>query len=274
MARPNLSYLKNAVLAVVGVPCGVLTGLTGMTNSYLVAPLLHWLIGLRDTRLIGSALTIASFSSLTGILAYTQHRALDWPLTIGVAIGFLFGASLGQRIGAMSPSIIVTGRVIGAVAGVLLAALMIANAYGLVRFHVLAGDAFASPWSLAWSIGLGAAAGLAGRLFDLAGLLIVPALYYIAGTTMLASQACAMAILLANSIPAALIYARRSLIEPRSAVWMSFGALFGALGGSQAAAMHHHNREMLVVYAVALVAVIVVRQLSVPVAPRPGESAH
>ena len=269
MARPNLSYLKNTVLVVVGVPCGLLTGLTGMTNSYLVAPLLSWLIGLRDARLIGSALAVASFSSLTGILAYAQQGVLDWSLIVVVGLGFLVGAAFGQRAGSVPAA-----RVGGAVLGIALGAAMIVVAHLSAPWHALAAGAFRSAWWPAAALVLGIATGLAGRVLDLAGLLIVPALYYVAGASMLAAQACALAILLVNSIPAAITYAQRSLTEVRSAVWMSFGALLGALGGSQATAAHHQDHQMTIIYAIAMICLIVIRQLSNPTSAPPAGTAQ
>lgn len=262
MARPNLSYLKNVILIVVGVPCGVLTGLTGMTNSYIVTPLLNWLAGVKSVRLIGSTLAVSSFSALTGILAYAQLNCVEPGMTIGVALGFLAGAAYAQRAGAGRPGGAALGRAIGSGAATALALLMILNAHGLIRFHVLAGAAFHSPWWFASAIILGAVAGIAGRVLDLAGFLIAPGMYYIAGSSMIAAQGSAVAILLVNSIPATFAYARRGFTEPRTAVWVSVGALFGALGGSRAAALHSHDRDMLMVYAIVLLIMVVVRVLS------------
>jgi len=262
MARPNLSYLKNMMLVVVGVPCGVLTGLTGMTNSFAVAPLLTWLTGLSGTRLIGSTLAVTSFSALTSILAYGQLKAIDAGLTVGVALGFLLGAAYAQRAGADRANVANVGRPVGVALAVLVALLMMANAHELIHVRALAAPAFHSPlWFLSAAI-LGALAGIAGRVLDLAGFLIVPALYYVAGTSMIGAQGCAVTILLVSSIPAMLAYARRSLSDPRTSVWVSFGALFGALGGSRWSAIHYHDRDMLMVYAIVMLVLVLVRAIT------------
>ncbi len=265
MARPNLSYLKNVILAVVGVPCGLLTGLTGMTNSFIVVPLLGWLVGIKDSRLIGSALAVTTFSALTGILAYTQMSAIDLGKTIAIAFGFLIGAAWGQRAGADKPKASQVGRATGAALGAVIAGLMLAEGFGRLHMHPLLYDAF-RPSAIGYvsAIILGVVTGFFGRVLDLAGLLIVPGLYFVAGSSMLAAQGSAVAILLLNSIPAAMAYARNGVSDPRSSVWVSFGALFGALAGSQAAAMRHHDREMLVVYGVVMLVMLGIRLLSTP----------
>lgn len=273
MARPNLSYLKNVILVVVGFPCGLLTGLTGITNSFIVVPLLAWLVGIKDARLIGSALAVTSFSALTGVLAYTQHQSIDLILTIAVAAGFLLGAAFGQKLSAGRVRVILAGRGIGAVVGIVIAAIMLGDGIGEAHVHPLAGALFATKWSVLPAALLGLATGFFGRLLDLAGLLIVPALYYFAGAHVFAAQGSAIAILLLNSVPAALTYARRGLSEVRSAVWVSFGALFGALFGSQTAALHpFFDPPLLIVYAVVMIVMIAVHLLSTPMKREPEKS--
>jgi hypothetical protein len=80
MSRPNLSYLKNIILAIFGIPCGILTGLTGISNTYFASPMLSKMIGASGARLIGSTLAIATFSALTGLLAYGQMHAVNFVL--------------------------------------------------------------------------------------------------------------------------------------------------------------------------------------------------
>jgi uncharacterized membrane protein YfcA len=81
---------------------------------------------------------------------------------------------------------------------------------------------------------------------------------------MLAAQGSAIAILLVSSAPATFAYASRSYADPRTSVWVSFGALFGALAGSRVAAIHYHDRDMLMVYAIVMLVMVFVRVMSSP----------
>jgi uncharacterized membrane protein YfcA len=227
--------------------------------------MLSWLVGIKDARLIGSALAVTTFSALTGILAYAQTGSIDIGKTVAIAFGFLIGAALGQRAGADKPRASRRGRGIGVVVGGAISALMLAEGFGHLHVRPLAFEFFRhSGLGYLAALILGIGTGFFGRLLDLAGLLIVPALYFVAGSSMLAAQGCAVTILVLNSLPAAIAYARNGVSDARSSVWVSFGALFGALAGSQSAGRNHYDPQMLVVYGVVMLVMIGIRLLSTP----------
>jgi uncharacterized membrane protein YfcA len=239
MARPNLSYLRNLALALAGLPCGLVTGLTGISNTYLSASLLHWLTGIKERKLNGTVLVIAGFSAFTGILAYSQRHLVLILLAVVCGAGFLAGAALGARVQLQMGRRSAIGGVIGAVLLLGAGVLMVATGLHLID----AGNGLISPAFKGYSgiVGygvLGALVGYLGRITEVWGLLIVPSLVYFAGLSIGYAQGAALLILLASTIPLGLVFARAGETEPRASIWTSFGSLFGALIGSQVATGH------------------------------------
>ena len=173
MARPNLSYLRNLALALAGIPCGIITGLTGISNTYASASLLHWLTGLKERKLNGTVLIIAGFSALTAILAYSQRHMVLVELSAACGAGFLAGAAAAARVQLQAPRKSALGGLIGA--GLLLAAgvLMVSTGLRLTAAgHGLCPSAFSGYTGRVGYFVLGALVGYLGRITEVWGLLL------------------------------------------------------------------------------------------------------
>lgn len=231
MARPNLSYLKSLFLALFGLPCGLLTGLTGMGNSILAAPGLRWLLGLRPGRLSATALSATFFAALLSLVSYQQRGFVLWGTALLLGVGQLFGAAWGQRLAERVPALTRLSY-LWALLTMALGAGMVANG---LHSPVISGFSFRPiplPPNAFAALGVALAVGLVSRLAGLGGVLLVPAAIYLLGLPPHLAQGTALVVLLLAALPGALIHARRGDLEPQSAAWVSFGAVFGGLIGA------------------------------------------
>ena len=232
MARPNLSYLKNVFLFLIGLPLGILTGLSAVSASVFGVPLVRRLLGLRPMRAVGVGLTLSFFAALAAILSYAQHR----DVLGGVAVLLFFFQTLGalgaERLLASRPGLerlpLLWGTLV--VAGGLA---MLASGFGV--FHLPPALSAPASHGLAWytlAAFLAAIVGLVSRVIGLGGVLLVPAIIYGLGLTPHAAQGTALVVLVLAGLPPLLAHARRGDLEPQSATWLSAGAVFGALTGA------------------------------------------
>lgn len=77
---------------------GGLTGMVGVGGGFLIVPALNLLVGLPMHGAVGTSLLIIVMNALAGLAGYSQHAALDVPLTMLVAAGALVGSGLGAVI--------------------------------------------------------------------------------------------------------------------------------------------------------------------------------
>lgn len=240
------------LLFVFGLPCGLLTGLTGIGNSIVLLPLLRFLVGLLGPRASGTALAVTFFAALTGMLSYGQNHQIRWGLGVVLAMGQLVGAVLGQRLALRTPSLARLG-VLWAVLVVALGLAMTANALGIVAGGRL--PVRELPALLLWPTALlvAVAVGVVSRVIELGGVFLVPAAVYGLGLTPHVAQGTALLVLVLASLPGMLIHARRGDVEPQSATWMSLGGVFGALVGAfYATAVLRPEKVLLLIYGVLL----------------------
>lgn len=232
MARPDLSYLKNLFLFLLGLPFGILSGLTGIGSSIAVLPSVRLLLGLRLARAAGTALAVTFFAALSGVLSYQQHGAVRWGLAVLLTVGQIVGAAWGQKLVDRAPNL--------ARLSVLWAILVAAGGIGMIyagtRAHLPPGlwpecraPAFLfAPTALLVSLLVGAVS----RIMALGGVLLVPAAIFLLSLPPHAAQGTALVVLILASLPGMLIHARRGEVEPQSATWLSVGAVFGGLTGA------------------------------------------
>lgn len=255
MARPDLSYLKNLILFLVGLPCGGLTGLTGMGSSVAVTPLLRYLLALRGARGAGTTLTVTFFAAGAGLLSYAQHGFVHWGLGVLLAVGQFLGAVQGQRLLDRAPSLARWG-LLWAILVIALGLLMAANAFGVGGMKGLPAPLLPVKGLFGILTALLAAlvVGLVSRVIGLGGVLLVPAAIYGLGLTPHAAQGTALVVLILAALPGVLIRAQRSDVPAQPAAWVSLGGIFGALIGAYYAASSGAltDHGLLLVYGIVL----------------------
>jgi uncharacterized protein len=241
MSRSNLSYLKNVFLAAVGIPCGVLTGLTGLSCAPILLPLLTWLIGANGAPLGGIVLATISFTAWSGLLAFGQLGHVSWFDGFMLLLGTFLGAFIAARSILYAPKFFVRARKVWSIIPLLFALLMVVQSLGIVPKSAL--HSFVLPHAegilvLLWSLVIGAFVGFIGQVGELGSLLIIPMLLYILGWTILQAEGTALFVLVLASLPAAVVHALRGSMNTRAALSISIGAACGALYGSHNAVYH------------------------------------
>ena len=232
MARPNLSYLKNLILFLFGLPLGMLTGLTAIAGSVFAVPLVRSLLGLKPERTVGVGLAVTFFAAFASLVSYVQHGDVLWGLAFLLAVFQVVGAAWGERAALrwllLDRLAWLWGTlVMAAGAAMLLQGFGIfgGSAYEHIPFHL------SLPGYLLAAL-LAIAVGFFSRLIGLGGVLMVPAAIYGLGMPPHLAQGTALVVLALAGLPGMLIHARRGAVEPQAATWLSAGAALGGLSGA------------------------------------------
>ncbi len=232
MARPNLSYLKNLILFLLGIPLGIVAGLTAMAASVFTVPLVRPLLGLRAGRAAGVGLAATFFAALAALLSYGLSGRILWGLALLLAVAQVVGAAWGERLVQRFPTLDRlpwlwgTLTVLGGVA-------MAAQALGLLGGPVSLSHAAVKPfWLYLLALPVGFGVGVVSRVVGLGGVLLVPAAIYALGLPPQVAQGTALVVLALASLPGMLLRAQRGEVEAQGATWLSGGAVLGGLAGA------------------------------------------
>ncbi len=250
MARPQLSYLKNLILFLFGLPLGMLTGLTAIGSSVFAVPVVRSLVGLRPARAVGVGLAVTFFAAFASLLSYGQHGFLLVGLALLLTVCQIVGAAWGERLAARFPAL---ERPVW-LWGTLVAAgglAMLAQGWG---FLGPAAWPSASPPGLFFYLlaaVISCAVGAFSRVIGLGGVLLVPSGIYWLHLPPHQAQGTALIVLTLASLPGMLIHALRGDVEPQSATWLSAGAVFGGLSGALWA-VHLPDRVLVFVFGLML----------------------
>ena len=97
-----------AFLALVGLAAGILSGLFGIGGGVVIVPLLMLVLGFTAQQAAGTSLAVLVLPvGLFGALQYWQAGQVNVFHAAMLALGLLFGAFLGARIGLSLPSEVV-----------------------------------------------------------------------------------------------------------------------------------------------------------------------
>ncbi len=232
MARPNLSYLKNLILFLLGIPLGIVAGLTAMAASVFAVPVVRPLLGLRAGRAAGIGLAATFFAALAALLSYGLSGRILWGLALVLAVFQVVGAAWGERLALRFPALNRLPWLWGTLI-VLGGAAMAAQALGYWGGPVSLSHAVVKPvWLYLLALPVGFAVGVVSRVFSLGGVLLVPAAIYALGLPPQVAQGTALVVLVVASLPGMLLRAQRGEVEAQGATWLSGGAVLGGLGGA------------------------------------------
>ncbi len=229
--RPlNLTRIKSGIVFFVGAITAVGSALTGIGAQTAFAPMLTWMLGFTAEKAQATALRYAmltAFAAAVGAYAagatpeaYVSRALL---LVIGAVIGAILAAPIGVRPGVAAQ------RKQFLSIGVALTLFVIVQ-----TSHVTPWDIpYFAAWKAFWQLALlGFVVGGLTQVMGLAsGILMVPALYYLAAFSHMQAVALTqLVVALASVLPAA-AYTRRGLVDPVYGNWAALGGILGGLGG-------------------------------------------
>ena len=257
MARPNLSYLKNLLLFLFGLPLGLLTGLTGTAASVFAVPGVRSLLGLHPARAIGTSLVVTFFAALASVLSFAQHDFLRGWLALALLVGLSVGKVLGQRVGRVPPLNWLWGTLLAA-AGLAMIAQGLGFLPSIVGHSLLTIVAPHTFLFLVVALLLTLVLGAISHWMGLGAELLVPLEIYALGQSPHLAIGTAILVLVLASLPGVLLLLSRRQIEPQSATWLSFGGLLGGLAGA-AWAVSLSNTFLVVLFGLLLAVLGVLR---------------
>jgi uncharacterized membrane protein YfcA len=238
MTKSHLSYLKNLILAVFGIPCGVLVGVTGLSPAPLLQPALRFLLGLSGATLNGVVLVFVSFAAWSALVAFGQSGHVPWFSGLLLTIGTFAGAALAGKAVTRSTSVFVRLRPIWTFVLLSLSLMMIVQSFGIggrsfPETSVLPDQGAVLP--LVWSFSIGVVVGFVGLVGELGSMLTVPLLFYLLGRSIRASEGTGLYVLVLASLPTAMVHALRRALDVNAALALTIGGVLGALFGSHLA---------------------------------------
>jgi hypothetical protein len=101
--RLRLTSRCAALLAMLGLGSGFLSGLFGVGGGFVIVPALVLFSGMSMHRAVGTSLLVIVLISLTGVAAhFSAGRSLSWEITglflVGGLLGMVAGSQLGRRL--------------------------------------------------------------------------------------------------------------------------------------------------------------------------------
>ena len=246
-------HLPAVIAAGSGVFVGFSLALTGGGGSTLAAPLLLYLVGLKDVHLaIGTSALAVATNAYTGLIAHARAGHVRWKAGMLITVTGVAGAFAGSEIGK-----IVSGQSLI----VLFAILMILVALLMLRpSHIGKTDDEGRPRRLAPRLlGAGFGVGSISGFFGIGGgFLIVPSLVFAARMDLVHAIGTSLVATGSFALTTALNYARSGLIDWTVAGEFIVGGAFGGWLGA-AAARHLSKKHGLlnVIFSTVIIAAAV-----------------
>jgi len=219
---------------------GFTLGLVGGGGSILAVPLLLYVVGVGSPHLaIGTSAVAVGANALGNFIAHARAGHVSWPSASVFAAAGVLGAWGGASLGKM---------VDGQRLLLLFAAMMVVVALAMLRSRPLGGRD--NPRiDLGTGLRLGAVGVLTGGVSGFFGIgggfLIVPALMFAAGLSILQAVGSSLLSVAAFGLTTAVSYGLSGLVDWRLAAFFIAGGLLGGLGGTWAAGRLARRRNVL-----------------------------
>ncbi|KAA8821099.1 sulfite exporter TauE/SafE family protein [Bifidobacterium vespertilionis] len=94
-----------AVLVVVGVLVGILSGLFGIGGGTVIVPALVWL-GLTQRHAAATSMLAIVPTSISGVVSYASNGNVDWIAALLLFIGMFFGGQIGSWLLSRLPELV------------------------------------------------------------------------------------------------------------------------------------------------------------------------
>lgn len=248
----NLTLIKSVIVMLVGGVNAIVSALSGLGANASFAPMLRWMLGFSEEKAYASAMRYAlSASTATIVTAIAVGKAPPHFLLNGLAL--MFGATLGAVLAA-KPAVVpaIAGRrVVFQTIGVAVSVFVVVQT---ARMNIWQ-DATYAHWNAAWMlVCIGIVIGAMTQFMALAsGILLVPALYYLASFSPPQAMLLSLLVVALASILPAFVHAGKGMVEGTYSPWAMAG---GAVGGFIGALALAKAPDRLLLYVFAVVAML------------------
>lgn len=205
------------VCVAIGLLGGFLSGLFGVGGGTLIVPLLVLLLGFDQRRAAGTSLAAIVPIASVGVISYALHDSVAWIPAVILAVGSVVGAQIGTWLLARLPQHVLRWGFVGflAVVIVMLFIVIPSRDAGLPL----------TPLSIAGLVLLGLITGvLAGLLGVGGGIVVVPALILVFGTSDLIAKGTSMLMMIPTAISGTVGNLRRRNVDLSAALVIGVAA--------------------------------------------------
>ncbi len=212
---------SGAILCLIGLLGGLLSGLLGIGGGLVISPLLLLFGILRPAQVAGTTLAAVLVTSTVGSGAYASlghlNLGIAWPIAMGSVLGCVLGAQMSKHLSTRMMTIL----------------FLIVLPYFALKdlFPSLVGPVF--PTDFVPLVMLGVSTGLMSGLLGIGGAsLVVPSLVGFFLLDHHAAQGIAMGVALADSFAGVFAHARQGNIHYRVLLHLAIPGCAAALGGA------------------------------------------
>lgn len=217
-----------AIMAVVGVLVGVLSGLFGIGGGTVIVPALVWL-GLTQRHAAATSMMAIVPTAVSGVASYAFEGDVDWIAALIVFCGMFVGGQIGSWLLSKLPEIVLRW------------------AFVVFLLFVMVNQAMSNPsrdsrivMSVGTVIGLIAFGVIAGVLAGLLGIgggaICVPALSILFGASDLIARGTSLLAMFPNAITTSVANVRRRMVHVKAALIIGVVAAITAPLGTWLAA--------------------------------------
>lgn len=212
-----------AVMVVVGVLVGLLSGLFGIGGGTIIVPALVWL-GLTQRHAAATSMLAIVPTSVSGVLAYAVEGNVDWIAALLMFLGMFIGGQIGSLLLSRLPEVVLRWAFVVFMAFIIASQLIfIPSRDSSIEFNLV---------TVLLMIVFGVLAGiLAGLLGVGGGAICVPALSILFGASDLIARGTSLLSMFPNAMTTTVANVRRKMVHAKAGLIIGIvAALTAPLG--------------------------------------------
>lgn len=216
-ARPARSIRFVLTCIGVGLIAGLMSGLFGVGGGTVIVPLLVFLLAFDQRLAAGTSLAAIVPTSAVGVVSYALHGSVAWIPALILAAGAVGGAQIGTWLLPRLSQFVLRLAFVVFLAAVIVSLFLVVPERG-------------TPFDLTWLSGgglvlLGVITGiLAGLLGVGGGVVVVPALMLLFGTSDLIAKGTSLLMMIPTAVSGTISNARRRNVDLSAAILIGVAA--------------------------------------------------
>lgn len=227
-----------AVMALVGVLVGLLSGLFGIGGGTIIVPALVWL-GLTQRHAAATSMLAIVPTAVSGVLAYAVNGNVDWIAALLMFLGMFVGGQIGSLLLSRLPEVVLRWAFVAFMAFIIVSQLIfVPSRDSSIDLNLLTGFLM---------IVFGVLAGiLAGLLGVGGGAICVPSLSILFGASDLIARGTSLLAMFPNAVTTTVANVRRKMVHAKAGLIIGIvAAITAPLGTWIAGAMSPRAGEIL-----------------------------